>query len=110
MLQSQELMAALDILERKEEATRLVHAGLKKRWQARRELVGTPRNARHLIDRKIHGLHLSTDLVVYNNSSKVLEHRMRVREYMKADKPRSQKHNSKFVVKRPIQIPLKRCY
>jgi hypothetical protein len=100
-------MAALDFLERREEATMLVHRGLKKRWEARRELVGTPRTARHLVERKIHGLHRSTDLVVYSNSSKVLEHRMRVREHMKAEKPLVQKRN---VIKKPILLPLKHCY
>eukprot|EP00529_Nitzschia_sp_RCC80_P036761 CAMPEP_0113492440 /NCGR_PEP_ID=MMETSP0014_2-20120614/28076_1 /TAXON_ID=2857 /ORGANISM="Nitzschia sp." /LENGTH=188 /DNA_ID=CAMNT_0000386269 /DNA_START=306 /DNA_END=872 /DNA_ORIENTATION=- /assembly_acc=CAM_ASM_000159 len=50
-----EMMAALAALEDKEEKVRGdEHAGLKKRWEARRELVGRPRPAMHSIEPSLH--------------------------------------------------------
>ena len=50
-----ELMAALAVLEDKEEKLRGdEHEGLKKRWAARRELVSRPRPAMHSIEPSLH--------------------------------------------------------
>lgn len=95
-------MAALEILEQKEQATRLVHTGLKKRWEARREQVERPRTG------MIHAHHVSSDLAVGDGSMQMLEHRMRVREQLKFEKSHSQQNAFvKFSVKKQIQQPRK---
>ena len=105
-----ELMAGLDLLERREEATRLVHAGLQKRWEARRQLLGRPRVAKNLVHRKIHGSPRveMDDLVVFSKSDKLLEYRMRSKEHVRMEKPHYQvKAIRKQAVKMPIQQPRK---
>lgn len=82
-------MANLDVLERKEEAIRLVRAGLKKRLEAKIELV---RNQE---------LQMRVQIP--------LENRGRTsRELMKGKKSRMEKKNVKLSVKQPIQQPRKR--
>ena len=89
-------MARLDLLEREEEAARLVHEGLQKRLHAKRELVG-----------RVHG-GSTNDLVVFSNSDKYLEYRMRAKEHLKREKPRCQsKSTMKQAMKMPIQQPRK---
>lgn len=102
-----DLMATLAFMEEREEATRTVHAGLKKRWEARRELIKRPRPPKHLIQRVVHqgSHHLdSSDIVIYDNSPTLLEHRMRARESLRMAKPRMAKPR---MTKRPIQQPRK---
>jgi hypothetical protein len=96
-----EILAYLDLLERKEEATRLVHAGLKKRWESRRELIGRPKKGtRNVVKKSIHGgskLHMKNDLVIYDHSNTVLEHRMRGRQRTRMQKARVQKKQRAFM-------------
>ena len=106
-----DLMARLAFLEEKEEATRTVHAGLKKRWEARRELVKT-RPPKHLVQQVIHGdprLLQSNDIVMFDKSHALLEQRMQARERTHhIAKSRTQKgFASRIQNKRPIQQPRK---
>merc|ERR1719378_1792619 len=52
-----EMMAALSRMEEREEIARFSedHTGLGKRWEARRELVGKPRPAKHSVEKVVHG-------------------------------------------------------
>mmetsp|Transcript_26878 Transcript_26878/g.65322 ORF Transcript_26878/g.65322 Transcript_26878/m.65322 type:complete len:84 (+) Transcript_26878:268-519(+) len=81
---SQNLMANLDMLERKEEATRLVRAGLKKRLEAKLDLVRSQE------------LRSGT------------QNRERAREQVKVTKQHIGKRYVKLSVKQPIQQPRKR--
>ena len=104
------LMANLAFLEEREEATRSVHAGLKKRWEARRELVGRPRLPKHLVHSVPHGeprLADSNSLVVHDHAHEVLENRMRAKESSRMAKPRVTKKVAKGPVQKPIQQPRK---
>jgi hypothetical protein len=78
-----EMMATFDLLEEKEEATRTNHAGVRKRWEARRELLGRPRPAKHVVTQVVHGVHHLVDaseVVMYDNSGMMFERRLRTRE------------------------------
>jgi hypothetical protein len=78
-----EMMASLSFLEDKEEAARSVHSGLKKRWEARRELVHRPKPAKHLVKPVLHASPASVgslDVAVFDHSHVLQEHRMRQRE------------------------------
>jgi hypothetical protein len=93
------LMANLAFLEDREEAARSDdHAGLKKRWAARRELVGRPKPPKHLVHSVAHGDHHhsmldSQDLVTLDNNRHLLEHQMRARDHARGH---SQIHNKKM--------------
>uniref|UniRef100_A0A6T6G227 Uncharacterized protein n=1 Tax=Craspedostauros australis TaxID=1486917 RepID=A0A6T6G227_9STRA len=84
------LMARLDLMEELEEAARNDHTGFLKRWEARRELSGRPRQARHSVSHVDHGKRPSiqrdiTDgIVVHDQSHLELENRLRAREYSKS--------------------------
>ena len=94
-----ELMARLDLLERQEEAERLVHEALQRRLHARRGLVG-----------RDHTTSPTNDLVVLSNSDKFLEYRMRAKEHSRREKPRCQskcKSTMKQAMKMPIHQPRK---
>mmetsp|Transcript_21928 Transcript_21928/g.35283 ORF Transcript_21928/g.35283 Transcript_21928/m.35283 type:complete len:109 (+) Transcript_21928:1-327(+) len=106
------MMATLSYLEDREEATRAVHSGLKKRWEARRELVGRPKPAKHSIKQVVHahpGISGLTDLVVFDHSRVLEEHRMRQREVARVAKCTAPKKNPKMAIKqqKPIQQPRK---
>ena len=106
------LMANLAVLEEKEEAARSLHAGLKKRWEARRGLHGKPRAAKHLVQRVNHGEpHLldSKEVVIHDPTPLLVEHRMRAQENSKMTKPlfKQKVANNNFGHKRPIQQPRK---
>ncbi|KAG7363460.1 hypothetical protein IV203_026820 [Nitzschia inconspicua] len=110
-----EMMAALSYLEEKEEAARALHSGLKKRWEARRELVGRPKQARHLVKPVVHAQPNaagSMDLVAFDQSHVLQEHRMLQRENARiAKQAMPKKSNNKMVVMqhqhKPIQQPRK---
>mmetsp|Transcript_105811 Transcript_105811/g.296225 ORF Transcript_105811/g.296225 Transcript_105811/m.296225 type:complete len:181 (-) Transcript_105811:258-800(-) len=106
-----ELMANLASLEESEEAARSLHDGLKKRWEARRGLVGKPRAARHIISPVNHGEpHLldSHEIVVLDYTPLHIENRMRAKEHSMMTKPRINKNlGTKFGHKKPIQQPRK---
>ena len=106
-----DLMASLDFLEEKEEATRTNYAGLKKRWKARRELVKRPRPPKHLVKKVLHGdprLLDSEEIVLYDQSHNVLEHRMLAKETLRLAKPHVAKRiASKLHHTKPIQQPRK---
>jgi hypothetical protein len=105
-----EMMASFALLEEREEATRFVHAGLKKRWEARRELVGRPRPPKHLVHQVIHGgPHLldASEIVVYDHSPMMHEYRMRAREMRVAKQHMSKKRVSRGMPTRPILQPRK---
>eukprot|EP00980_Cylindrotheca_fusiformis_P015170 scaffold4197_cov115-Cylindrotheca_fusiformis.AAC.4 len=96
----QDLMAGLDLLEQKEEATRLVHAGLKKRWETRLQVVGR----RVLPGRAING---APDPIVYENSSKGIDHRMGALQQAKVGKFCRQKKIPMTASNKVIQQPRK---
>jgi hypothetical protein len=104
------LMANLAALEESEEAARALHAGLKKRWEARRGLVGKPRAARHIVAQVNHGeprLLDSHEIVVVDHTPLRIENRMRAKEHGMV-KPRMNKNlGAQFGHKRPIHQPLK---
>lgn len=88
-----ELMARLDLLERQEEAERLVHEALQRRLHARRGLVGRDH---------------TTGPIVLSNSDKFLEYRMHAKEHSRREKPRCQsKSTMKQAMKMPIHQPRK---
>lgn len=105
------LMANLAILEEREEAAMALHAGLKKRWEARRGLAGKPRAPRHLVNQVHHGeprLIDSHDLVVLDHTPLLIENRFRAKENSMATHPKiNRKSGSKFGHKKPIQQPRK---
>jgi hypothetical protein len=107
-----EMMATLSYLEDREEATRSVHAGLKKRWEARRELVGRPKPAKYLIKPVIHmqpTVAGTTELVSHDHSNILEEHRMRQRgQQVRMTKlAYSKKYNKGTGHQKPIQQPRK---
>ena len=103
------LMADLAMLEEREEASRTLHDGLKKRWEARRGLDGKPRSAKHVVKRVSHAApHLleSQDIVVVDKTSFHIENRMRAMEH--GIKPRmNDKTGATFSHKKPIHQPRK---
>lgn len=104
------LMANLAGLEEREEAARSLHAGLKKRWEARRGLVGKPRDARHLVNQVHHGeprLLDSHEIAVTDKTPLRIENRMRAKEHGMVTKPRMSNPGVKFGHKKPIQQPRK---
>ena len=107
-----EMMATLSYLEDREEATRSVHAGLKKRWEARRELVGRPKPAKNLVKPVIHMQPTTagtTELVSYDHSNVLEEHRMRQRGQRDMAKLAFPKKHNKGMTHhhKPIQQPRK---
>jgi hypothetical protein len=110
-----EMMAALSYLEDKEEATRAVHSGLKKRWEARRELVGRPKLAKNLVKQVVHNQSSNTgtmELVAFDHSHILEEHRMCQREQARMAKlamPKKNNIKNKMMVhtQKPIQQPRK---
>lgn len=106
-----QLMATLDLLEEREEAARSLHAGLQKRWEARRGLTGKPRSPKHRVNQVHHGeprLLESHELIIHDNAPLQIENRMRAKEHGMMSKPRmNQKHCAKFGQKKPIQQPRK---
>ncbi|KAL3912088.1 MAG: hypothetical protein SGILL_007024 [Bacillariaceae sp.] len=107
-----EMMANFAYMEAREEAARSVHAGLKKRWEARRELKGRPKPAMHLIKPVIH-IQPSTagtkDLISYDHSNVLEEHRMRQRGQARMARLAYPKKYSKGMGhhQKPIQQPRK---
>lgn len=104
------LMATLSLLEEHEEAARTIHAGLKKRWEARRELLGRPRPPMHLVHSVTHGDHRlaeSRELVIFDQAHKLVEHRMRARESSRSFKPNALKNPGFGNRVKPIQQPRK---
>jgi hypothetical protein len=102
------LMSNLAYLEEREEAARSeYHLGLKKRWAARRELIGRPRPPRNSVHSVSHGDHFMTDsqdLVVQDNNRHSIEHQMRARNY-DATRGHNQIHNNKKMMQN--YMPLK---
>lgn len=105
------LMVKLAVLEEKEEAARSLHVGLKKRWEARRELNGKPRAAKHLVERVQHGdPHLldCKEVVLHDPTPHFLDNRIRAKESSKMSKPMMSKKNlGKPGFQKPIQQPRK---
>ena len=109
-----EMLVTLSFLEDKEEATRAgdLSYGLKKRWEARRELVSRPKPAKNTIKPVVHTQPTNvgmTDLVVFDHSNVLQEHRMRQRE-VAARMGKLPKKNSKMMMPnhyKPIQQPRK---
>mmetsp|Transcript_20099 Transcript_20099/g.57009 ORF Transcript_20099/g.57009 Transcript_20099/m.57009 type:complete len:180 (+) Transcript_20099:279-818(+) len=111
------LMARLALMEEREEAARNDHIGLAKRWEARRELVGRPRQAKHLVSHVEHGkrcsLHedLGQDLVIHDQSRIDIEHRLRARQNAGNGKAAYKQHHGHHATQRknsrPIQQPRK---
>jgi len=105
------LMANLAVLEEREEAARMLHAGLKKRWEARRGLSGKPRAPRHLVHPVRHGEpHLlnSNEIVMYDHTSTIVDNRMRAKHNTQMTKPRMMKRSfQRTAYKKPIQQPRK---
>jgi hypothetical protein len=108
-----DLMANLSYLEEREEAARSVeHTGLKKRWEARRELEGRPRPAKHSVSPAMHDQPRGEDvkdLATLHQSCLSHEHRMRQREISRLT--RLPKRDFKATVlsyhQKPIQQPRK---
>jgi hypothetical protein len=106
------LMANLAFLEEREENARTLHAGLKKRWEVRRGLAGRPRTPRHSVRQVIHGKHHllddSDEVVVYDHTHTLIDHRMRARATLGMAKPLMAKKLGKHVARpKPIQQPRK---
>jgi hypothetical protein len=87
------LMAHFDLMERREEATRMKHTGLNKRWEARRELVGRPKPAMHRVEHVVHAgerqniphgeqelVESTLEQVLFDQPHLPLENRFRARE------------------------------
>lgn len=111
-----EMMATLARMEEREEVARFSedHTGLGKRWEARRELVGKPRPAKHSVKKVVHGTRpgeeKATDLVAFASNVLREEHRTRQREVARAAKLASHKtapHHAHHQAKKPIQQPRK---
>jgi hypothetical protein len=112
-----EMLATLSFLEDREEATRAVQTGLKKRWEARRELVGRPKAAKHLVKPVVHAQPMSAgsmDIVAYDHSHVLQDHRMLQREQARMAKlamPKKNNNNGKMGMmhhqQKPIQQPRK---
>ena len=106
-----DLMATLAVMEEKEEAARSLHAGLKKRWEARRGLHGKPLVPRHSVNQVHHGeprLLNAHDLVVLDRTAFQIENRMRAKEHGMVTKPKNHRSfASAFGHKKPIQQPRK---
>lgn len=110
-----EMMATLSYLEDKEEAARDLHSGLKKRWEARRELVHRPKPAKHLVKSVVHAQPNtvgSLDIVVFDHSHVLQEHRLRQREsahMAKLSMPKKNNGNKMSMMHqhKPIQQPRK---
>lgn len=109
-----QLMATLDILEEREEAARSLHAGLKKRWEARRGLAGKPRAPKHRIIQAHHGEpHLldSLELAILDHAPLHIENRMRAMDNAMVAKPKMNKNlGVKLGHKKPIQQPRKNSW
>lgn len=105
------LMANLAVLEEREEAARFLHAGLKKRWEARRRLCGKPRAPRHLVNPVRHGeprLLDSNEIVIHDHASIVFDNRMRAKQNIQMTKPRMKMRSlQRAAYKKPIQQPRK---
>lgn len=110
-----EMMAALSRMEEREEIARFSedHTGLGKRWEARRELVGKPRPAKHSVKKVVHGTRPSvekaTDLVAFASNVLREEHKTRQREVARAAKLASnhKTHHAHHQAKMTIQQPRK---
>jgi hypothetical protein len=111
-----EMMATLSYLEEKEEAARAVHAGLKKRWEARRELVNRPKLAKHLVKSVLHAQPAAVgclDIVVFDHAHVLEENRMRQRakaQMAKLAMPKKNNGNKMAMMhqqQKPIQQPRK---
>lgn len=110
-----EMMATLSFLEEKEEATRAEHSGLKKRWEARRELVGRPKPAKHLVKPVVHiqpSTAGSLEIVGFDHSHVLQDHRMLQREQSRMAKlamPKKNNASNKMAVmhQKIIQQPRK---
>jgi hypothetical protein len=101
------LMSNLAFLEEREEAARSEdHAGLKKRWAARRELIGRPKPPKNLVHPVPHGdrnfMADSQDLVVPDNNRHLTEHQLRARNHARGQ---NQIHNNKKMMQN--YMPLK---
>lgn len=101
------LMSNLAFLEEREEAARSEdHSGLKKRWAARRELLGRPKAPKHLVHSVSHGdqkyMIDSQELVVQDNNRHSMEHKMHSRNYARGQ---NQIHNNKKMMQN--YMPLK---
>ncbi len=106
-----QLMATLEILEEREEAARSLHAGLQKRWEARRGLTGKPRAPKHRVNQVHHGearLVDSHELAMLDSSPLHIENRMRAKEQGMVSKPKMNKNlGANFGPRKPIQQPRK---
>lgn len=115
-----EMMANLAFMEEREEMTRFSedHTGLGKRWEARRELKGKPRPAKHLVTPVVHSQKPNavkiSDLVLFNperHHASFKEHRMIQRKTERMVRLTTP-HHKKVVKNRPkkhmpIQQPRK---
>lgn len=77
------MMANFALLEEREEATRSLHSGLKKRWEARRGLTGKPRAPMYSVQPVSHSrarLIDNHELVPVDKAPLHMENRMRAKE------------------------------
>ena len=106
-----EMMATYEMLEEREEATRTVHAGLRKRWEARRELVGRPRPAKHIVTQVVHGVpHLldSSDIVLHDSTRMMQDRKSRAMEAsLKTNHRITKQGQGRYQQKHPIHQPRK---
>jgi hypothetical protein len=106
-----EMMASLAYLEEREEDIRsMEHNGLKKRWEARRELVDRPHPAKHLVTPVIHNQpHREDmkDLVTFpQNPQDYRMHKSEIPRMGRLPKKNNKMPSATFLQK-PIQQPRK---
>lgn len=109
-----DLMVNLAMMEEREDAIRRTHAGLQKRWEARRKQIAHPRPPKNVVQRVNHGdsHHLfgdTTSIVAFDHSDSLFEHKMRAKENSRMAKPIVSKKmgRSHMTFKKPIQQPRK---
>lgn len=108
--QFNETLAHLDMLEHREEVSRLVRTELHKRWEA---LTGKrPRVATRSVIDKAFLTSNEDSIPVYDHSASLLEHRLRARERSRMHKRRVQKKNNfmKASFMKPIHQPRRGRY
>lgn len=105
------LMATLALLEEKEEATRSVHAGLRKRWEARRELVARPHSPKNLVAHVVNGADPKVlqwmEIVAHDHSFRNPYQRPQGKESLRLLKSKTWKNASAKSRRKPIQQPRK---